>query len=83
MTLPKTPVASHQPTLPHIVLCDRVGSRLLSILLTLFNLVRQNTGILARALVDLTLVPCPLALGLELVTAGTELGNGLLSKELF
>ena len=55
--------------------------RLLAILLTLLDLVRHDAIVFACTLVDLALVPGPLAFGLELVAACTELGNGLLRKQ--
>lgn len=47
-----------------------------------FDFVRQDAVVLARTLVNLALVPCTLALCFELVTAGAELGDGLLSQQL-
>jgi hypothetical protein len=58
-----------------------VGPGLLTIFLALFDLVWQDASVLAGALVDLALVPSSLALSLELVTASTQLCDGLFGEE--
>jgi hypothetical protein len=45
-------------------------------------LLRGQTSTLAGLLPRLDLTPCALTLGLQLVIAGTEFGDGLLSQEL-
>lgn len=55
---------------------------MLAIFLPFLDLIWENTSILACALVNLALVPGPLTLGLEFVTARAELGDGLLSEQL-
>jgi len=54
---------------------------LLAILLALLDLIRHDAVVFACTLVDLALVPGPLAFGLELVAACAELGDGLLGKQ--
>lgn len=55
---------------------------MLAVFLAFFDFIRQDAVVLACALVNLALVPCTLALCFEFVTAGAELGDGLLSQKL-
>jgi hypothetical protein len=65
-----------------ILVLHRIRSRLLAILLSLFDLVWQNAVVFAGALVDLTLVPRPLAFVLELLATCAQLCDGLLRQQL-
>lgn len=63
-------------------LLQRPLTRLLAVFLALFNLLRENAVVLARAFINLALVPRSLAFCLELVATGAELRNRLLGKQL-
>ena len=56
---------------------------MLAVLLPLFDLIWQDTIVFACSLVDLALLPGPLALALEFITASAELGDGLFGEQLF
>lgn len=55
---------------------------LFGVVLPLFDLVGHDSCVLAGAFIDLTFIPCSLALCLELVAAGAQLSNRLLRQEL-
>ena len=50
--------------------------------LRFFDLVGKDAVILARALVNLALIPSPLAFSFKFVTTSAELGDSLLRQEL-
>jgi hypothetical protein len=54
-----------------------------AVVLPLLDLFRHNASVFAGTLVNLSFVPSSLALGLKLVAAGTQFGDGLFCQELF
>lgn len=58
------------------------GTERFAVVLPLLDFFRHNASILTGTLVNLGLVPSSLALGLELVTTGTQFGDGLFCQKL-
>lgn len=80
--MPNEHTANNETTSPDSTSSHLIGTRLLAVVLALLDLVWYDAVVLAGTLVNLALIPGPLAFGFELVAACAEFRDGLLCQQL-